>query len=187
MSEIRRHTIIAWVEDKPGVLNRVSGLFGRRSFNIESLAVGRTETPGVSRMTFVVNGTLRDIQQVQTQLYKLINVLRIEDVTSTPNVSYELALVKVQANSQTRGEIMQLVNIYRADVVDVDLNSLIIRITAKEDRVNALIRLLEQFGIMEMVRTGRVAMTRGSVSAAEMEQDAAATAVEGTPHNGHFA
>lgn len=162
MTEIRRHTMIAWVEDKPGVLNRVSGLFGRRNFNIESLAVGRTETPGVSRMTFVVRGTMRDIQQVRTQLPKLVNVLRLEDVSDVPNVSYELALIKVSATSETRGEIMQLVDIYRANVVDVDLESLMIRITAKEERVNALIKLLEQFGIQEMVRTGRVSMTRGS-------------------------
>lgn len=186
MAEILRHTIIAWVEDKPGVLNRVSGLFGRRNFNIESLAVGRTETPGVSRMTFVVKGTMRDILQVQTQLDKLINVLRIEDVTDVPMVSYELALIKVSANNQTRGEIMQLVDIYRASVVDVDLTSLMIRITAKEDRINALIRLLDQFGIEEMVRTGRVAMVRGSVSAQTANGDAEATAVA-SPRNGRFA
>jgi acetolactate synthase-1/3 small subunit len=131
--------MIAWVEDKPGVLNRVSGLFGRRSFNIESLTVGHTEKPGISRMTFVVKGTQRDVQQVRMQLYKL-----------------------VRADSSTRGEIMQLVDIYRAQVVDVDINTVIIRIVAREDRVDALLRLLEQFGIKEMVRTGRVAMVRGS-------------------------
>ncbi len=161
--EQKRHTMIAWVEDKPGVLNRVSGLFGRRNFNIESLTVGKTEKPGVSRMTFVVRGSERDIQQVRMQLYKLINVLEISDVTQDPHVEYEMALIRVRAKSQTRGEIMQLVDIYRASIVDVDLDSVIIRIVAKEDRVNALLRLLEQFGIEEMVRTGRVAMVRGSV------------------------
>ncbi len=165
--EQRRHTMIAWVEDKPGVLNRVSGLFGRRNFNIESLTVGQTEKPGVSRMTFVVRGSERDIQQVRMQLYKLINVLEIKDVTSDPHVEYEMALIRVCATSQTRGEIMQLVDIYRADIVDVDIDSVIIRIVAKEDRVNALLRLLEQFGIEEMVRTGRVAMVRGSARAEE--------------------
>jgi len=163
----RRHTMIAWVEDKPGVLNRVSGLFGRRNFNIESLTVGQTEKPGVSRMTFVVKGGERDVQQVRMQLYKLINVLEIQDVTHEPRVEYEMALIRIRAESQTRGEIMQLVNIYRANIVDVDLHSVIIRIVAKEDRVNALLRLLDQFGIEEMVRTGRVAMVRGSAKSQE--------------------
>lgn len=165
--EQKRHTMIAWVEDKPGVLNRVSGLFGRRNFNIESLTVGQTEKPGVSRMTFVVMGTERDIQQVRMQMYKLINVLEIRDVTASAHVEYEMALIRVYADSKTRGEIMQLVSIYRANIVDVDIDSVIIRIVAKEDRVNALLRLLDQFGIMEMVRTGRVAMVRGSANSEE--------------------
>lgn len=158
----KRHTIIAWLEDKPGVLNRVTGLFSRRNFNIESLAVGHSETPGVSRMTFVARGTSRDLSQVRTQLDKLINVIHIEDVTFEPTVVRELALIKVTANSQTRGEIMQLVDIYRASVVDVNMSSLIIQIVGPEDRVESLIRLLNTFGIEEMVRTGRVAMSRGS-------------------------
>lgn len=160
--EVNRHTVIAWVEDKPGVLNRVSGLFGRRNYNIESLTVGHTETPGVSRMTFVVRGTNRDIQQVRMQLYKLINVLDVQDVTEKPHVHYEMALIKVHAVNGTRAEIMRLVDIFRADIVDVDLTTVTIRLAAKEDRVNALLRLLVQFGIKEMVRTGRVAMVRGS-------------------------
>lgn len=166
----RRHTMIAWVEDKPGVLNRISGLFGRRNFNIESLTVGHTEKPGVSRMTFVVRGTWRDIQQVRMQLFKLINVLEVQDLTSEPHVEYEMALIRVKADSTTRGEIMQLVTIYRANIVDVDINSVIIRIVAKEDRVDALLRLLKQFGIEEMVRTGRVAMVRGSVKSEKGEK-----------------
>ena len=172
-----RHTMIAWVEDKPGVLNRVSGLFGRRNFNIESLTVGHTEKPGVSRMTFVVIGTKRDVQQVQMQLYKLINVLEIQDLTNEPHVEYEMALIRVRADSTTRGEIMQLVSIYRANIVDVDIDSVIIRIVAKEDRVDALLRLLEQFGIEEMVRTGRVAMVRGSAMSEKSEM-----AVAGNGH-----
>ena len=160
-------TLVAWVEDKPGVLNRVSGLFGRRNFNIESLTVGHTEKPGVSRMTFVVNGTERDIQQAKMQLYKIINVLEVQDLTSEPHVDYEMALIRVSADSITRGEIMQLVDIYRASIVDVDIHSVIIRIVAKEDRVDALLRLLRQFGIVEMVRTGRVAMVRGSAKSSE--------------------
>lgn len=171
-SEIqKRHTMIAWVEDKPGVLNRVSGLFGRRNFNIESLTVGKTEKSGVSRMTFVVKGSGRDIQQVKMQLYKLINVLEIQDVTGDPRVEYEMALIRVNADSTTRGDIMQLVDIYRASIVDVDLDSVIIRIVAREDRVNAILRLLEQFGIEEMVRTGRVSMVRGSAISKEKTAD----------------
>jgi acetolactate synthase-1/3 small subunit len=160
-NETRRHTMIAWVEDKPGVLNRVSGLFGRRNFNIESLTVGHSEKPGVSRMTFVVRGTRRDIQQVRMQLYKLINVLDIQDVTDVPHVQYEMALIKVSAVNGTRAEIMRLVDIFRADIVDVDLSSVTIRLGAKESRIDALLRLLEQFGILEMVRSGRLAMVRG--------------------------
>jgi acetolactate synthase-1/3 small subunit len=166
---VKRHTMIAWVEDKPGVLNRVSGLFGRRNFNIESLTVGHTENPGVSRMTFVVNGTERDIQQVKMQLFKLINVLEVEDLTAEPHVEYEMALIRVKADSNTRGDIMQLVTIYRASIVDVDISSVIIRIVANQDRVDALLRLLEQFGVMEMVRTGRVAMLRGSAQSVQEE------------------
>ena len=158
---VHRHTMIAWVEDKPGVLNRISGLFGRRNFNIESLTVGHSETPGVSRMTFVVRGTNRDIQQVRMQLYKLINVLDIQDLTDIPHVQYEMALIKFQAVNGTRAEIMRLVDIFRADIVDVDLTCVTIRLAAKEDRINALLRLLEQFGIEEMVRSGRLAMVRG--------------------------
>jgi acetolactate synthase I/III small subunit len=161
--EITRHTMIAWVEDKPGVLNRVSGLFGRRNYNIESLTVGHSETPGVSRMTFVVRGTYRDIQQVRMQLYKLINVLDVQDITEIPHVQYEMALIKVNAVNGTRAEIMRLVDIFRADIVDVDLTTVTIRLAAKEERINALLRLLEQFGIREMVRSGRMAMARGAI------------------------
>ena len=168
--EVGRHTMIAWVEDKPGVLNRVSGLFGRRNFNIESLTVGHSETPGVSRMTFVVRGTYRDIQQVRMQLYKLINVLDVQDLTDIPHVQYDMALIKVNAINGTRAEIMSLVDIFRADIVDVDLTTVTIRLAAKEDRINALLRLLEQFGIREMVRSGRLAMARGSADMAFEEE-----------------
>jgi acetolactate synthase-1/3 small subunit len=157
-----KHTVIAWMEDKPGVLNRVAGLFRRRNFNIESLTVGHSETPGISRMTFVVEGDARQVSQVQTQLDKLINVTAVQDVTSEPTVLRELALVKVNATSSNRAEILQLVDIYRASIVDVAMDSLVIQVTGPEDRVNSLIRLLETFGIKEMVRTGRVAMVRGN-------------------------
>jgi acetolactate synthase-1/3 small subunit len=157
-----KHTVIAWMEDKPGVLNRVAGLFRRRSFNIESLAVGHSEAPGISRMTFVVDGDDRELRQVQTQLFKLINVTAIQDVTKEPTVVRELALIKVGVTSTSRAEVLQLVDIYRAHIVDVALDSLVIQITGPEDRVESLIKLLENFGIKEMVRTGRVAMVRGN-------------------------
>lgn len=176
----KQHTIIAWMEDKPGVLNRVAGLFRRRNFNIESLAVGHSETPGISRMTFVANGGEREMQQIQSQLDKLINVTDIEDVTYKPAVKRELALIKVKANNKTRAEVIQLVNIYRASIVDVDMESLIIQIVGKEDQVNSLIQLLDSFGIEEMVRTGRVAMVRGQY---KRESRGTETAVPYT--NGH--
>jgi acetolactate synthase-1/3 small subunit len=157
-----KHTLIAWMEDKPGVLNRVAGLFRRRNFNIESLAVGHSETPGISRMTFVVDGDERQLRQVQTQLFKLINVTAVQDVSNEPTVVRELALVKVNANSANRAEILQLVDIYRAGIIDVAMDSLVIQITGPEERVNSLISLLATFGIKEMVRTGRVAMVRGN-------------------------
>lgn len=178
--QLKRHTINAWMEDKPGVLNRVAGLFRRRNFNIESLAVGHSETPGISRMTFVAYGTDRDMSQIRTQLDKLINVTHIEDVTHLPAVSRELALIKVKADSHTRAEVMQLVDIYRASIVDVDMESLIIQIVGKENQVDSLIKLLQGFGIQEMVRTGRVAMVRGQH---DRETGGTNTAV---PHqNGH--
>ena len=157
-----KHTVIAWMEDKPGVLNRVAGLFRRRNFNIESLTVGHSEAPGISRMTFVVEGDDRQLRQVETQLDKLINVTAVQNVTAEPTVIRELALVKVNATSSNRAEILQLVDIYRASIVDVAMDSLVIQITGPEDRVNTLISLLETFGIKEMVRTGRVAMVRGN-------------------------
>ncbi len=159
---LKRHTMIAWMEDKPGVLNRVAGLFRRRNFNIESLAVGHSETPGISRMTFVVRGTDRDMRQVQTQLNKLVNVTAIQDVTYEPTVVREMALIKVTATNENRADIIQLASIFRASIVDVDLESLIIQVVGPEDRVNSLIGLLQNFGIQEMVRTGRVAMVRGA-------------------------
>jgi acetolactate synthase-1/3 small subunit len=157
-----KHTVIAWMEDKPGVLNRVAGLFRRRNFNIESLTVGHSEAPGISRMTFVVEGDARQVRQVETQLAKLINVTEVQNVTNEPTVIRELALVKVNADSTNRSEILQLVDIYRASIVDVAMDSLVIQITGPEDRVNSLLSLLGNFGIKEMVRTGRVAMVRGN-------------------------
>lgn len=183
MSEptMKQHTMIAWMEDKPGVLNRVAGLFRRRNFNIESLAVGHSETPGISRMTFVARGTDRDLRQIQTQLDKLINVIDIQDVTYEPVVMRELALIKVKASNGSRAQVMQLVDIYRARVIDVDLDSLIIQIVGPEDRVESFIKLLSNFGIEEMTRTGRIAMVRGPKSEKQMEVE---EAVFGSNGNG---
>ncbi len=156
-----KHTLVALMEDKPGVLNRVSGLFRRRNYNIESLSVGHSETPGISRMTIVVNGDERVVEQVVRQLEKLINVTQVVNVTNMPTVVRELALIKVKASHGTRSEIVELANIFRARVVDVGATSLTVEITGPEDRVNSFIDLLRPFGIEEMARTGRVAMVRG--------------------------
>jgi acetolactate synthase-1/3 small subunit len=154
-------TLIALVEDKPGVLNRVASLFRRRAFNIESLAVGHTENPGVSRMTIVVDSDRTDVQKVAQNLYKLVNVIQVEDVTERPAVIRDLALVKVRANSGIRSEVMQIVETFRARVVDVALDSLMVEVTGTEEKVNGMVEVLRPFGILEMVRTGRVAMVRG--------------------------
>lgn len=156
-----RHTVIALMEDRPGVLNRVSSLFRRRNFNIESLTVGHSETPGISRMTVVVSGDDTVVEQVSKQLYKLIHVTKVVDVTAEPAVFRELALIKVHATANTRNEIMQLVDIFRAKAVDVGADSLMVEITGQEDKIDSLVALLRPFGIKEIVRTGRVAMVRG--------------------------
>jgi acetolactate synthase-1/3 small subunit len=150
------------MEDKPGVLNRISSLFRRRNFNIESLTVGHSETPGISRMTIVSEGDRTIIEQVEKQLYKLINVTKVTNVTDEPTVIRELALIKVTASGATRSEITGLVDIFRAKVVDVAPDSMMIEITGTEDKVDSLANLLRPFGIREMVRTGRVAMVRGN-------------------------
>jgi acetolactate synthase-1/3 small subunit len=157
-----KHTLIALMEDKPGVLNRVASLFRRRNFNIASLTVGHSETPGISRMTVVVDADGAGIEQVEKQLYKLVNITKVSDVSHEPTVVRELALIKVHATAPTRAEIMQLVDIFRAKVVDVAAESLTIEITGPEDKVDSLLQLLRPFGIKELVRTGRVAMVRGS-------------------------
>jgi len=157
---IEKHTLIALMEDKPGVLSRVSSLFRRRNYNIESLAVGHSETPHISRMTIVVNGDNRVVEQVVKQLNKLINVTEVSNVSDQPTVIRELALVKVKAGPGSRSEIIELVQVFRGRVVDVGPASMTVEITGPEDRVNSLIRLLQPYGIEELARTGRVAMVR---------------------------
>ena len=154
-------TLIALVEDKPGVLNRVASLFRRRAFNIESLTVGHTERPGVSRMTILVDSDRTDVRQVVQHLRKLINTIEVKDVTEEPSVVRDLALIRVQANGGSRSEVMQIVDTFRARVVDVGLNTLMIEATGTEEKIDGLVDVLRPFGVQEMVRTGRVAMVRG--------------------------
>jgi len=159
-----KHTLVALVEDKPGVLNRIASLFRRRSFNIQSLAVGSSEKPGLSRMTIVTIGDSAQIEQVRKQLEKLINVVKVSDITDEAVVNRELALIKVKATPISRSEIMQIVDIFRANIVDVAPGSVTVEVTGDEDKVNSLLGLLRDFGIKEVSRTGRIALTRGSSS-----------------------
>jgi len=159
-----KHTLVALVEDKPGVLNRITSLFRRRAFNIQSLAVGSSEHQGLSRMTTVVVGDSAQLEQVRKQLEKLVNVVKVSDITEENMVTRELALIKVKASASTRSEIMQIVDIFRANIVDVAPGSLTVEVTGDEDKVNSLLGLLQDFGIREVARTGRVALTRGKGS-----------------------
>ena len=157
-----KYTLVAWMRDKPGVLNRVSGMLRRRNFNIDSLQVSHSETPGISRMTFVVDGNEHMVNQVITQMQKVVDVTRVEDITHRPIVVRELALIRVQTSAETRSEIVQIVNIYRGEIIDVAMDSMVVQIVGAEDRIDSLIDLLTHFGVIEMVRTGRVALVRGS-------------------------
>lgn len=160
-----KHTLVALVADRPGVLNRVASLFRRRGFNIDSIAVGHTEQKEISRMTIVVNGNAAMVEQARKQLDKIIDVIKISDITDESMIERELALIKVKTTPETRGEVIQIVDIFRANIVDVAPESLIVEATGDEDKINSLFKLLQSFGIKEMARTGRVAMTRGTPSA----------------------
>ncbi|MBF2034613.1 MAG: acetolactate synthase small subunit [Leptolyngbyaceae cyanobacterium T60_A2020_046] len=157
-----KHTLSVLVEDEAGVLSRIAGLFARRGFNIESLAVGPAEQVGVSRITMVVNGDDPAIEQLTKQLYKLINVLKVQDITEVPCVERELMLIKVNATSGTRSEILELVQIFRARVVDVAEDSLIIEVVGDPGKMVAIVQVLNRFGIREIARTGKIALTRES-------------------------
>ena len=157
-----KHTVAILVENKPGVLTRVAGLFSRRGFNIESLAVGVTENPDTSRMTVVVSGDDSILEQVMKQLNKLIDVIRVSDIPPEESVNRELALIKVGVDSSTRAEVMQIVDVFRAKIVDVGIKSLVVEVTGDESKISAMEQLLRQFGIKEMVRTGKIAMNRGA-------------------------
>ena len=156
------HTFVAIVEDKPGVLNRVASLFRRRAFNIESLTVGPTDQPGVSRMTIVMEADESMARRVEANLYKLVNVLKVEDVTDAQFVERELALIKVSADPENRAQVLQVCDVFRARVVDVAPEALIVEITGDGDKIESMLEVLRPFGIVETVRTGKVAMTRGA-------------------------
>jgi acetolactate synthase-1/3 small subunit len=159
-----KQTLVALVEDKPGVLNRVASLFRRRNFNIESLAVGHSETPGVSRMTIVTDESERLRRNViRANLLKLINVIEVQDVTEEPCVIRETALIKVNADATQRGQVMDVAEMYRARIVDVGTETLIVEITGESDKIGSMIEVLYPFGILEIMRTGKIAMTRGQV------------------------
>lgn len=157
-----KHTISVIVENKPGVLSRVAGLFARRGFNIESLAVGMTEDPSISRMTIVAEGDERDLEQITKQLHKLIDTLKVFDLPAEKAIERELVLMKVGANDKTRQEITQIADIFRGKVIDVAETSLTIEVTGDASKVEGAIKLLTKFGIKELVRTGKIALQRGS-------------------------
>jgi len=158
------------VEDKPGVLNRMASLFRRRGFNIESIAVGHSEVPHLSRVTIVVDGATTMVEQVRKQLDKVIDVVRVSDITGDNTVARELALIKVKATSSTRSEIIEIVDIFRASIVDVASGSLTIEVTGDEEKINSLLNLLRSFGIKEIARTGRIAMTRRASGSLVVEE-----------------
>jgi acetolactate synthase-1/3 small subunit len=156
-----KHTLAVLVENRAGVLSRVASLFSRRGYNIDSLAVGVTEDPDISRMTIVVKGDDNVLEQVTKQLNKLIDVIKVSDIGGDGSVERELALIKVSADVNTRAEIIQIANIFRARIVDVAPKSMTVEVTGDENKILAIEKLLRQFGIKEMARTGKIAMTRG--------------------------
>ncbi|MBM3771987.1 MAG: acetolactate synthase small subunit [Acidimicrobiia bacterium] len=156
------HTYAVYVDNKPGVLNRVASLFRRRGFNIESLTVGHTETDGISRMTIVVDTDERGARLVEANLYKLMPVRRVDNITRRPAISRDLAMIKVAAIGDGRTQVMQLADVYRARIVDVSPETLVIEATGTEEKIDSLVEMLRPYKIVEMVRTGRVVMARGS-------------------------
>ena len=157
-----KHIIAVIVENKSGVLTRIAGLFSRRSFIIDSLSVGATDNPEYSRMTITVQGDRDVLEQVIKQLSKLINVIRVSELDPAESLERELAVIKVSVDRESRSEIMQIVNIFRARIIDVSQRSMIIEVTGDEEKVDAMVQLLRQFGIKELARTGKVSMVRGA-------------------------
>jgi acetolactate synthase-1/3 small subunit len=171
-----QQTFAVYVEDKPGVLNRVASLFRRRAFNIQSLTVGHSERPGLSRMTIVVDTDEQGQRRVVANLKKLVPVKRVDNITNVPSVTRDLAMIKVVATGADRAHVMQLVDVYRARVVDVGPDSLIIETTGAEDKIDSLLEVLRPYGVLEMVRTGRVAMARGVAKDARTTQPTSSAA-----------
>ncbi len=167
----QQHTITVLVENNPGVLARVAGLFARRGFNIESLAVSVSDRPEISRMTIVVNGDLRVLEQITKQLNKLVEVIKVVDYAETAAIERELALIKVNAEAHHRGEIMQIVEIFRGRIIDMSEKTFVIEVTGSTDKLDKIIHLLDAYGIREMVRTGIIAMARGARTAARAGRD----------------
>jgi acetolactate synthase-1/3 small subunit len=157
----RKHILSVLVENKPGVLTRVAGLFARRGFNIGTLSVGPTEDPTVSRITITLDGAAHPIDQVTKQLHKLVNVIKIRDLEPEKTISREMALFKVSADGQTRGEIMQLTDIFRGRIIDVSSRTATIEVTGTHDKIEAFEQMVRPFGLIEMVRTGEIAIARG--------------------------
>jgi len=157
----RKHVLSVLVENKPGVLTRIAGLFSRRGFNIDTLAVGPTEDAEISRMTIALDGANHPIDQVTKQLHKLVNVIKIRDLEPDETIAREMALFKVQADGQTRGEIMQLTDIFRGRIIDVSGRTATIEVTGTRDKIEAFEQMVRPFGLVEMVRTGEIAIARG--------------------------
>jgi len=165
-----KHTLVALVEDRPGVLNRVASLFRRRGFNIESIAVGHSEIPHLSRMTIIVDGTTTSVEQVRKQLDKVIDVVQVSDLSEIGLIARELALIKVKTTPATRSEIMQIVDVFRVNIVDVGTDSVTVEATGDEEKIGSLYDLLSGFGIIELARTGRIAMLRGGPNRQKAEK-----------------
>lgn len=165
-----KHALVAMVADKPGVLNRIASLFRRRCFNIESIVVGHSEIPKVSRMTIVVDGATTQVEQVRKQLEKVVDVIKVFDVTGDGTITRELAMIKVKTTTANRSEIMQIVDIFRANIVDVSSDSVTIEVTGDEEKVNSLYKLLHSFGIIEIARTGVIAMIRGGAGSSTISK-----------------
>jgi acetolactate synthase I/III small subunit len=177
------HTFAVYVEDRPGVLNRVASLFRRRGFNIHSLAVGHSEIPGVSRMTIAVRTNEGGARRIEAHLYKLVNVIRVENITSRPAIMRDLALIKVTADLTTRSSLVQLAQVFEARIVDVAPESLVLEMCGSESRIDGLLDVLQPYGVVEMVRTGRIAMQRASGADGTARPDIAATTEEGISYS----
>lgn len=170
------NTLVVYVENKPGVLSRVVSLFRRRNFNIDSLTVGRTEKPDVSRMTIVVEGDADQVRRIEANVYKLVNVLLVDDITNKPSLIRDLALIKVSAPQEARSQILDIAHVFKARVLDIAIDSITVEMTGGEEKVDRLLEILTPFGLLEVVRTGAVAMRRGtSTRVPATQQPAAAT------------